>query len=247
MPATPWDVARQLANVVAVVAQLGTLAFFLLTGGNFGEPTLIEPAGYAFVIWRVIYTGSIVHAGYQLLPSRRADPLLRRIGWQTAAANLGVAVWLVLAWFEWMWLTLACMLWIVAFAAPAFFRSARSASLSAVERGCVSIPLGLLCGWLTSAVFTNVAAALKASGWHDAWMPEDWWALGLMAAAGAAGVAGTITARGSLTYGSALVWAFVATAVANVHRGPHPLLAGVSAGLAVLVVGAVATARRARG
>jgi hypothetical protein len=58
---------------------------------------VIEPAGYAFIVWSVIYLGSIVYAVYQFRPARREDPLLRRIGWWTASAYLSVAAWLVMA------------------------------------------------------------------------------------------------------------------------------------------------------
>ena len=73
-----------MSRVPAVALLLATIAFGLaplvtppFTGYDpslfpveIGRPA-IQPAGYAFSIWLVIYAGLILHAGYGLL--RRAD------------------------------------------------------------------------------------------------------------------------------------------------------------------------------
>ena len=48
------------------------------------EVSLIIPAGWTFAIWGPIFLLCFVFAGYQLLPSRRYDPLLRSVGWPLA-------------------------------------------------------------------------------------------------------------------------------------------------------------------
>jgi hypothetical protein len=51
-----------------------------------GPGSLIEPAGYAFAVWALIFALSLVYAVYGALRANRENPLLRRIGWYTAGA-----------------------------------------------------------------------------------------------------------------------------------------------------------------
>src|SRR5512137_2444645 len=95
------DLARQIATVVAFVATVAvnSLANILpINGQTTGEisdrfAVLVVPAGYVFSIWSVIYLGLLAFTIYQALPSRRADPLLRRLGWLPALTGVLNVAW----------------------------------------------------------------------------------------------------------------------------------------------------------
>ena len=157
---TTGDVARQVANVVGALFQVGA-TFFAAAGisQQTGRSTpLIEPALYAFGIWGLIFTLSLAYAAYAALPSRREDPVLRRIGWFTAAAFLCIGMWsvfvppgLLLPALAMLSVSFACLL-------VAYLRLARShrSALSAAERWLVAPTVGIYLGWLTAANVVSV-------------------------------------------------------------------------------------------
>jgi hypothetical protein len=151
-----WNLARQVANVVGALFQVGMT--FAASAGiqevvDSGPPSLVEPALYAFTIWALIFALSLVYAAYQALPSKRHNPLLRRIGWFTAVAFFCTGLWSIFV-PQWQ-LVLAQAMLIVDFAclAVAYLRLARSEPgvLSAVDRWLVAFPLGPFLGWITAA------------------------------------------------------------------------------------------------
>ncbi|HYZ03673.1 MAG TPA: hypothetical protein VE691_01145 [Rubrobacter sp.] len=92
------DVARQAANVVGTLFQIGMTAAASATIQGVvdeGPRSLVEPALYAFTIWAFIFTLSLAYAVYQALPTKRESPLLRRVGPFTAAAFFCTGLWSV--------------------------------------------------------------------------------------------------------------------------------------------------------
>jgi hypothetical protein len=226
------------------------LAFY--TGTSFEEATRTEagpppvvPADYAFLVWTVIYGGSLGYAVFQALPRRRANPLMRRVGYWTASAFLGTSAWLVMARFNLVWMTVVCIVWMLASLAPAFREIVRwRPRLSAAERVWVRLPLSVFTGWVTVAMFANTACAVKASGWENVGLPESAWAVAILLLAGLLGSGVTLLSRGNVGYALTLVWALVAVAVANVTRDHNPTLAAVAVAMAVAVALALVAGRR---
>ena len=219
-----WDLARQAANVVGALFQVGVT--FAASAGiqevvASGPPSLVEPAVYAFAIWVLIFVLSLVYAAYQALPSNRENPLLRRIGWFTAAAFFCTGLWSIFV-PQWQ-LVLAQAMLIVVFAclAGAYLRLARSelGVLSAADRWLVALPLGPFLGWITAANAVSLTSEAIRFGLVDAGGPGE--ALlgstllllgGILAAAVVlAGKAGP--AQGYLTYAVTVLWALVGVVV----------------------------------
>ena len=95
---TRRDVARQAANVVGALFQLGMTAgaSAAIQGVvDEGPRSLVEPALYAFTIWALIFALSLAYAAYQALPAKRESPLSRRVGPFTAAAFFCTGLWSV--------------------------------------------------------------------------------------------------------------------------------------------------------
>src|SRR5215217_2382728 len=96
------DTIRQYTNFFSVILALtvNILASTLpLNGQNTGEisdrfQVYFVPAGYVFAIWGIIYIGWIAFTIFQLLPSQKDNPRLRRLGYLFALSNLANAAWL---------------------------------------------------------------------------------------------------------------------------------------------------------
>ena len=56
-----------------------------------------QPAGAAFAIWGIIFPLCIIYGIFQALPGQHASPLLRRIGFFSAAAFYETIQWSLIA------------------------------------------------------------------------------------------------------------------------------------------------------
>lgn len=250
--ATAGDRARQAANLLGAIAQVATSTYVQSAGTDEfarpapgGQPPLI-PAGYAFAIWGPIFLGMLAYAIYQTLPSQRLRPVHRAIGWPTAIALFATASWVLVAQDDArIWLSVVVLGIIVAGLAIANRRlsAARATMTTRGERWTrrddwlVRIPLAVFFGWVTAAVFANIAAALRESG-MTAPGNETGITIALIAAALALAVAGLRFTRGSVWYAGTVAWALVAIAYANVRGEERTanLPVAVAAGAAILVV-----------
>ncbi|MDP5307760.1 tryptophan-rich sensory protein [Paracoccus spongiarum] len=156
-----------MSRPLAILVLLATLAFALSTvvSQNFAgyPPDLfpvpqtdppVQPAGWAFSIWGVIYLWLLASAGFGLL--RRAQDA----DWTPARlpllGSLAIgAFWLEVAGRAPVWAT-AMILAMLLLAVLAFLRAPRR------DRAWLELPLGLYAGWLTAA--SGVSAGIVAAG-----------------------------------------------------------------------------------
>ena len=236
------DRTRQIANVVAVAVTLlvNLLANLLPFGGNTtGElagryPVDIQPAGYAFSIWSVIYVGLVAFAIYQALPSQRANPSLRRLGYLPAPTAVFNSAWLFLWHYEQIGLSLIAMLALLGTLVASYWRlhsGGVQPSWAAVLT--VLVPFSLYTGWITVASLVNVAVFLFD---YD---PDTWLAyrhVGNALLLGGAALAALLVGlyRADVAYAAALVWAAVAIIAANGELSLVTVGAGAVAAVAVL-------------
>ncbi|MEM6407301.1 MAG: hypothetical protein AAF700_02665 [Pseudomonadota bacterium] len=180
----------------------------------------VQPAGYAFAIWGVIYLWLIMSAVFGAL-KRRDDPV-----WDAGRLPLLVSLcvgvfWLPVALVSPIWATV--MIWIM-------LGGAVWALLRIVEARpswALPLPLGLYAGWLSAASFVSVG--LLGAGYGIVFAETGWAILSL---GGALGFVLWIQRAigGVWTYGLAAAWGFAAIAVANFDETPDlALLAGVAA------------------
>jgi hypothetical protein len=158
------DVARQAANVVGALFQIGMTAAASATIQSVvdeGPRSLVEPALYAFTIWALIFALSLAYAAYQALPGKRESPLLRRVGPFTAAAFFCTGLWLLFVPLRQFGLAQLMLLAIFAFLLIAYLRLSRSTrehTFCAGERWLVALPLGPFLGWVTAANAVSLTA-----------------------------------------------------------------------------------------
>jgi hypothetical protein len=199
---------------------------------DIGRPA-IQPAGYAFAIWSVIYLWLIAHAGYGLW-KRAEDP-----AWAPARLPLTVAigvgvVWLWIAGQSAVWGTVT--IWIMAAGALAAFLRAPTEA----DRWLLSGPLAIFAGWLTAAAAVSTGVLIAGYGV----LSDTASALAMLGLV--LGIALVVQGRKPRTpvYGLTVVWAL--TGVIVVNWADNMLVAGAAAGGAVVMLGALAWMARKR-
>ncbi len=206
------DTLRQWA--VAVSAVVGVAVAFLASGAVVGTPvnqvadgalatdaTLVAPAGPAFSIWGVIYTGLLLLAALQLTPSRRTDPRQRRVGWLVAASLLLNAAWVAVIQAEWLALSVAVIALLLAVLVVVLVRLGESPPSTRYEAVVVDGTLGLYLGWVCIATVANTAATLVASGVDAEGSAATAWAVAVLGVAAGVGVLLAVGLNGRLAPG----------------------------------------------
>ena len=187
----------------------------------------VQPAGYAFSIWGLIYLWLLVHGGFGLL-RRDTDARWDGTRWPLFISLAVGAAWLSVAEVSPVMATI--LIWVMLLTAlVALFRSAGP------DRWLLQAPLAIYAGWLTAASFVSVGLLGAGYGVGPGQVAWAWIALGA-ALICAAGVQSALARAPE--YGLTVVWALVAVVVANwsEHTGVA-LLAGAGAvGMAVLAL-----------
>jgi hypothetical protein len=244
--AKPADYLRMVINVVGAVGQIaiGRFANVGSVSDEFQSP--IVPAGYAFAIWGIIFLLLLIYAVYQAMPSRAADPLLRRIGWFTGLAMVGDTVW---TWVFTQRQFVAAQLLIFAIGACAIVALLRYAEWfttrtpSSFERWVIGPGVGLIAGWLTAAMFVGFAGTMISQGASNAGSAAEIGGAGLLLFS--AGVAASVLIQASsgprtawIPYGAAIIWAAVGVIVKHLDRSI--IVGGIAIAIIVAVVAMLA-------
>lgn len=210
------------------------------------HPTLLTPAGYAFSIWGVIFSGLIAYAVWQLRAAAWQSPLPACLTPVLTLAVLATTSWTLAFSYELIGLSLVVMLTLLVLLAVAYAR-ARQLVLAGAAPAWPTWFLSLYLGWIMLATGLNLIFGLRdALGWQWSAGASLDGAYGLLLAAAGLGVALAWRGRDALLP-LPLAWGLVGTWVAQ--RGAVPGLATTALGAAgALVVGAAVAGalRRAR-
>jgi hypothetical protein len=170
---------------------------------DIGRPA-IQPAGYAFAIWSVIYIWLIVHAVYGVW-KRADDPVWERTRLPlTVAIGVGVA-WLWIAGQSAVWGTMT--IWIMAGAALMAFLRAPTEP----DRWILSGPLAIFAGWLTAASAVSTGVLIAGHGV----LSNTGSALAMLAVVLVIALVVQGRKPRMPVYGLTVVWALVGVIVAN--------------------------------
>jgi hypothetical protein len=198
----------------------------------------IQPAGWAFSIWGLIYTGLAAHALFGLL-SRRDDA-----GWDRPRLLLATA--LVVGSF-WLWIAprdpwLATLgLWVMM--AAAIGALLRMPVGHGADRWIGVAPLALFAGWLTAAMNVSLGVVIAGSGL----MSDTAAALLMLASTLAIALAVQWRKPQVPDYGATVIWALAGIIAVNLtgEVAPNQAVAwAAAAGAAVLALVIVAARRR---
>lgn len=225
-----------MSRPLAVILVLATLAFAVapfitppFTGYQPGQFPVeivrpaIQPAGYAFAIWSVIYLWLILHGGYGLW-KRPDDPAWVRVRPALTVALVLGTVWLAIAGVSPIWAT-AVILVMAAAAILAFLQAPTEP-----DRWLLSAPLAIFAGWLTAASLVSTGVLLAGYGYTG----------NAEAALDMLGVVLILTPLVQSrkprmpVYTLTVVWALAGVAVANWGAGTYVAWAAVGIGVVVL-------------
>jgi hypothetical protein len=197
---------------------------------DIGRPA-IQPAGYAFSIWSVIYLWLILHAVYGLWQRAEAPD------WEAPRLPLTVAiavgvVWLWIAGQSAVWGTVT--IWVMAGGALLAFLRAPTEP----DRWLLSAPLAIFAGWLTAAAAVSTGVLIAGHGvLSNTASALAMLALVLVLALGVQGRKPRMP-----VYGLTVVWALAGVIVVN--WTDTPLVAGAAAMGALVMLGATALSAR---
>uniref|UniRef100_A0A7S3GDU3 Tryptophan-rich sensory protein n=1 Tax=Palpitomonas bilix TaxID=652834 RepID=A0A7S3GDU3_9EUKA len=191
--------ALQIVNVLLFVVVFtvnsigGAVGFDNRTVASVSDslPNRIVPAGYAFLIWNLIYLLNLVFIIWQVLPSsQRNTKAVQRIGWLNPILSVVNTAW-IFAWiYGVIWLSEVL---IVAFLAllitiqirigtyvPGIVKPGKLSTpyrVPVVEVVCIHLFFSVYIGWLSVATAANTAATFVkyvGVGTTLGWTAEGW-------------------------------------------------------------------------
>ncbi|MFI8565449.1 TspO/MBR family protein [Rhodococcus sp. NPDC078407] len=199
---------------VVVSAVVAVVVSFLGSGAWIGTPiaeaaggalsatsTLVAPAGPAFSIWSVIYTGLIVYAVWQFLPGRttRHDALRLPI----IASMLLNPAWILAIQLGQVWLSVVVIVALLAALVRVFVLLQQRPPESVADAVITDGTFGLYLGWVCVATIANVSAWLVDLGVTDA---ATTWAVVVLVVAALVGVTLARYSGGAIAPMLAIVW-----------------------------------------
>ena len=216
-----------------VVSPAFTNPFMGFTADQLPYPQIdppVQPAGYAFAIWGLIYSWLVVSAVFGVW-KRRSDT-----AWDPVRAPLMVSLavgtpWLAIANASAVWATITIFI-MAAAAIVALIRTPK------VDGWWLQAPVGIYAGWLTAASFVSLGST--AAGYGIALGSLGWAYLAIILALG---VALAVIARKPTApeYGITVIWALIGIIVANLS-GAVGVMILAAAGI-IVVAGATWNAR----
>jgi hypothetical protein len=213
-----------LFTVTFVVSPLFTSPFSGFQADQLPIPQIdppIQPAGYAFSIWGLIYGWLVVSAVFGVW-KRATDP-----AWDVMRAPLIASLALGT---PWLWVANQSAIWatvlIFAMAIPAILATLRAPTH---DRWLARTPVAIYAGWLTAASFVSLGSTMAG---HGILFEQTGWAYAGITLALI--VALTVQSRLTKTpaYGLTIIWASVAIIVAN---GISPVSALAAMGIALVI------------
>lgn len=211
-----------IATAIAILATLSVNVlsnFFPPQGLNIGEiantilkGVQITPANYAFAIWGLIYLGLIAYGIYQLRPSVRGNPTIRRVDFLLIIACIAQIAWVYLFTLRLFWLSVVAMLAILLPLIGAYLQLEIGTRVSRERKWLAHIPFSIYLGWISVATIVNIASALYTSSW-DGWgiSAAAWTAIMLIVALVIAAI--VAIQRADVAFTLVFVWAYVAIAI----------------------------------
>ena len=207
------------------------------------HPTLLTPAGYAFSIWGVIFTGLVGYTVWQLLPAQRDSPLALEINGLLTWAVLATTSWTLVFSYGLIGTSLPVMLLILLLLAQAYGR-ARRVVLAGRAPGWPVWFLSLYLGWIMLATVLNFIFGLR-DGFGLEWSATANVAASYALLAVAAGLGVGLAGRGrDALLPLPIAWGLVGTWRAQQAAAPGLALAALGAAAVLLAGAALAGWRR---
>ena len=194
------------------------LSGYFMPGNDIGVVTekynsLFAPAGYAFLIWGIIYLSFFCYAVYQLMPSQRRETLFDCLAKPFIGSNLLGMVWISVYRMDFISISTVVILFMLTLAVILYVR-VRHVVLRNEQSSWLSLPFSLFLGWLSVAAIANVDILLISLGWMSDLPTQLTTTMVFILVAGLSGV--FISYRcADFIFTSVISWACVAIFVAH--------------------------------
>ncbi len=189
---------------------------------SYNEP-LVVPAGYAFSIWGLIYTGLIVFPIYQLIKRKERHELWKKVRIWFSLNVVANGLWLVFASYDWLWTTVLVILFLLVslFKINELLIRIKSEG-EKVNFWTERLVFSLYYAWITLATALNISAALNYYQWDGFNISDITWSLIVLTVT--AVIAGLVFWKYRDTvFAGVVIWAFFALVVKHIEQ--HPTLA----------------------
>jgi hypothetical protein len=245
----PSDLLRQVAVISAVVFMIiaamvgtgllgGTPVQDLQGGALDADGSYLAPARPAFSIWSVVYVGLILYAVWQALPGQRANPRQRALGWVIALTCVLNGLWLVVAQFATLPLTVGAIVLLLVALGVAFRLAVvtRAPGEGVVDALLIDGVTGIHLGWVTLATVANTAAWLTDIG-DPAWAgAADAWGVAVLVVVGVIGLSIAWASGWRIAPSLAIGWGLSWLAVGRLTGEPASAAIGVTAVVVASIV-----------
>lgn len=172
----------------------------------------ITPAGYAFIIWSVIY---ILLGGFVIYQLRRETG--------TRDSVLSISIWFVLSclfnmtWlFLWHYLyiewSVAAMLMLVITVSVIYRKTRRISYPTTGEMLLIRLPFSIYLGWVCAAFLVNVGIVIHKNGWSPLGLTELGWSIALLCIGAILALLISYPSRDSILP-LVFVWAYISIAI----------------------------------
>ncbi len=203
--------------------------------------TLFAPAGYAFIIWGLIFLFSIAFVIYQwiLLSNKNSTQYIQRTGLWFSISNLANAAW-VHCWTGEM-MGLSVVLIFLLLLSLIFLTVSLRLELDDVPVRSIFFvwwPITFYLGWIMVATIACIAAWLKSMGWGAFNLTENVWTMLLITIASLLYLL-LIKNRNMREAAMVGAWAFIAIAVKQWNINKEISMVAVIAALVLLTAGVV--------
>lgn len=245
------DLARQIVVISTAAFMLiaslvgsgvlgGTPVEELQDGALAADGSLLAPASPAFSIWSVIYVLLIAYAIWQALPGQRSRDRQRALGWWIALSMVLNGLWLVLAQFATLPLTVAGIVALLVVLCITFQRTVAYPAEGFFDSLLIDGSTGLHLGWVSLATVANTSAWLTAEG------PSSWESFGttagvlVLVVVGLVGLALTWRSGWRIAPALALGWGLSWLAIGRLQLEPQDTAIGITAAIVAVVIPFVA-------
>ncbi len=234
------DTIRQWVNLLATIGMIvvNSLAVILpLNGQTTGQiadlfKVYFVPEAYVFSIWGLIYLLLLGFSVYQLFPSQRENPNLRKIGYWYALSCVFNATWIFLWHYNLFGWSMLAMLGILACLLAVYLKlGVNRLDISSSERFFTNVPFSVYLGWITVATIANASSVLYWIGWGGWGISPEVWTVIMLVVTMCIGSLVAFT-RKDVVYPLVLVWALIGIAL----KYPLVPLVSVTAWVAAAIV-----------
>ena len=232
-----------MSSIARPTAAQRTRRLVVLAAAVFAEDSgeTLRVATYAFSIWGPIFIGLMIYAVRQVLPQTGESDLIRRLGWPSVLALLGIGWWTVAAAMDAEPATIILIFGsLLVLLIPLLSLAPVIRGLERFDRDRLTVvwPLAALAGWLTVASPVNLLTVLTGNGDLPAGLPPTGWALLAVGAVVLVCLAVSERLR-TLAYPLPIAWGLVGAFVAEQERNPTLAYAALGAAAVVLIGGVI--------